>query len=137
MFSATVPDQVGTLSKVGTSSYMAYAMQELTQGVPIWLKKFLLGPIGNESSMQFSHLMFINSFCTCILVRVLFSYQKCDICGDLHMINLLRMAVLNIIRRWFLELEIKKNTVKAIISWGYPYSFKPKTLLLTDGDHFI
>ena len=29
------------------SSYMAYAMQELTEGVPIWLKKFLLGPIVN------------------------------------------------------------------------------------------
>ena len=25
-----VPDQIGTLSQVGTSSYMAYAMQELT-----------------------------------------------------------------------------------------------------------
>ena len=42
-----VPDQVRTLSQVGTSSYMAYAMWELMQGVPIWLKKFLLGPIVN------------------------------------------------------------------------------------------
>ena len=30
-----VPDQVRTLSQVGTNSYMAYAMQELTEGVPI------------------------------------------------------------------------------------------------------
>ena len=44
---AYVPDQVRTLSQVGTSSYMAYAVQELTQGVPIWLKKVLLGPIVN------------------------------------------------------------------------------------------
>ena len=42
------PDQIRTLSQVGTSSYMAYAIiLELTQGVPIWLKKFLLGPIVN------------------------------------------------------------------------------------------
>ena len=40
-----VPDQVRTLSQVGTSSYMAYATEELTQGVSMWLKKFLLGPI--------------------------------------------------------------------------------------------
>ena len=32
----------------GTSSYMAYAMWELTQGVPIWLKKFLLGPVPDK-----------------------------------------------------------------------------------------
>ena len=42
-----VPDQVRILSQLGTSFYMAYAMQELTQRVPIWLKKFLLGPIVN------------------------------------------------------------------------------------------
>ena len=42
-----VTDQLRTLSQVGTSSYMTYAMQELTQRVPIWLKKFLLGPIVN------------------------------------------------------------------------------------------
>ena len=41
-------DQVKTLSQVGTSSYMANVMEELTQGVPIWLEKFLLGPIFKE-----------------------------------------------------------------------------------------
>ena len=40
-----VPDQVRTLSQVGTSSYMAFAMLELTQGVLKWLKKLLLGPV--------------------------------------------------------------------------------------------
>ena len=42
-----IPNQIRTLSQVVTSCHMAYAMQELTQGVPIWLKKFLLGPIVN------------------------------------------------------------------------------------------
>ena len=44
---AIVPDQIGTLSQVGTNSYMAYAMWELMQGVSIRLEKFLLGPIVN------------------------------------------------------------------------------------------
>ena len=44
-----VPDQVRTMSQIGTSSYVAYAMWELMQGVPIWLEKFLLGPIVKES----------------------------------------------------------------------------------------
>ena len=26
---------------------------------------------------------------------------------------------------------------QAINNWGYPYSFKPKTLLLTDSDHLL
>ena len=56
-----VQDYVRTLSQIGTSSYMAYAMLELMQGVSIWLKKFLLGPIANDLSVQFSGLMFINS----------------------------------------------------------------------------
>ena len=49
--SVNVPDQVRTLSQVGTSSYMAYACGELTQGVPIKLKKFLLGPIVKFDSL--------------------------------------------------------------------------------------
>ena len=42
-----VPDQVRTLSQVGAGPYMAYAMWELTELVPMWVKKFLLGPIVN------------------------------------------------------------------------------------------
>ena len=52
--SAGVPDQVRTLSQVGTSSHMTYAKQELTQGVPIWLKKFLLGPTVKLNRIRFS-----------------------------------------------------------------------------------
>ena len=36
--------------------------------------------------------------------------------------------------------EVKTNAVKAIMAinnWGYPDSFKPKTLLLNDGDHLL
>ena len=51
-----VPDQIGTLSQVGTSSYMGYAMWELTQRVSIWLKKFLLGPV--DANFTF-HVLFI------------------------------------------------------------------------------
>ena len=28
-----------------------------------------------------------------------------------------------------------KQSIKAVNNWEYPDSFKPKTLLLTDGDH--
>ena len=38
---------------------------------------------------------------TCIRVRIRFRYQRCDICVDLHVIYMLRMAVLNRIRGWF------------------------------------
>ena len=44
------------------------------------------------------------SSCTCIRVRILFRYKRCDICVDLHMISdnyMLRMAVLHRIRGWF------------------------------------
>ena len=51
-----VPDQIGILSQVRTSSYMAYAMQELTQGVSIWLKKFLLGPV--DAILRFMFCLF-------------------------------------------------------------------------------
>ena len=54
-----VPDQVRTLSQVGTSSYMAYAMQELMQGVPVWHKKFLFGPIVNIVDAVFTFPVFI------------------------------------------------------------------------------
>ena len=60
-FWATVQDQVKTLSQVGTSSYMAYAMQ----GVPIWLKKFLLGPIVEEQCNLFSFHV------SCLLVHLM------------------------------------------------------------------
>ena len=60
---------------------MAYAMWELTQGVPIWLKKFLLGPIVKESLHVFE-----SEFAS--------AGQRCDNCVDLHMIYLLRMVVL-------------------------------------------
>ena len=65
-FWSTVPDQVRTLSQVGTSSYMAYAMLELTQGVPMWLKMFLLGPVvGEYSSLCSFTFLLINSSCIC------------------------------------------------------------------------
>ena len=88
-----VPDQVRTLSQVGTGSYMAYAMWKLAQGVPIWLKKFLLGPVVKEKSGLCS-FTFINSSSACIRVRIRFRCQRCDNCVDLHMIYVLRMAVL-------------------------------------------
>ena len=103
IYETCVPDQVRTLSQVGTSSYMAYAMWELTQGVPIWLKKFLLGTIVNciVHAVFTFHIYF--SSCTCIRVRIRFRYQRCDVCVDLHMIYnyVLRMTVLERIRRWF------------------------------------
>ena len=30
-----------------------------------------------------------------------------------------------------------RQSIKAINNWEYPDSFKPKTLLLTDGDHLL
>ena len=50
---------------------MAYAMWELTQGVPIWLKKFLLGPVVEEKCIKsrFSRFMFISSSCACTRVE--------------------------------------------------------------------
>ena len=30
-----------------------------------------------------------------------------------------------------------RRSIKAINNWGYPDSFKPNTLLLTDGDHLL
>ena len=52
-------DQVRTLSQVGTSSYMVYAMQEQTQGVPVWHKKFFFGPIVNIVDAIFTFHLFI------------------------------------------------------------------------------
>ena len=46
--------------------------------------------------MKFSRLMFINLFCTCILVRIRFRYQRCDICVDLGIVYMLRIAVLKV-----------------------------------------
>ena len=49
----------------------------------------------------------INSFqVSCLLVHLearirVFRYQRCDICVDLHVTYVLKMAVLNIIRGWF------------------------------------
>ena len=101
-FKSTVPYQVRTLSQVGTSSYMAYALQELTQGVPIRLKKFLLGPIVKLNSLcSFQGSCLLINLGTCIRVRIRFRYQRCDICVDLHMIYMLRMAVLNRTGGWF------------------------------------
>ena len=73
---------------------MAYAMWgELTQGVPIWLEKFLLGPIVKTSlvyavSRLLIHLLhvFESEFAS--------DQQRCDNCVDLHMIYVLRMALL-------------------------------------------
>ena len=51
---------------------------------------------------------------------------------------MLRMAVLDRIRGWiyyvFIRGEDKRSEGGSINNWGYPDSFKPKTLLLTDGD---
>ena len=38
---------------------------------------------------------------TCIRVRIRVRYQRCDICVDLHVIYMLRKAVLDRIRRCF------------------------------------
>ena len=96
---------------------MAYALQELWQGVPIWLKKFLLGPIVKLNSLcsfQVSCLLILGTY---FRVRIRFRYQTCDICVDLHVIYMLRMTVLNRIRGWFLLCfqEVKKNAVNAMI----------------------
>ena len=77
-----VLDQVRTLSQVGISSSMAYAMEELTQRVPIWLKKFLLGPLNNRCSFHVPCLFFFR------LVHHIFEseFARCDIYVYLHMI---------------------------------------------------
>ena len=76
-----VPDQVRTLSQVGTSSHMAYGGGGggggLTQGVPIWLKKFLLGPIVKLNSLcSFQVSSLLIHLGTCIRVRIRFKYQR-------------------------------------------------------------
>ena len=60
---------------------------------------------------------------------------------------MLRMALLDRefvgFRGWFYYVFIGKDKrsvgdpIKAINNWGYPDSFKPKTLLLTDGHHYL
>ena len=60
---------------------------------------------------------------------------------------MLRMALLDRILGWFYYVFIRGKdkrsegdlgrSIKAINNRGYPDSFKPKTLSLTDGDHFL
>ena len=58
---------------------------------------------------------------------------------------MLRIALLDRIRGWFYYVFIRGKDkrsegdliIKAINNWGYPDSFKPKTLSLTDGDHLL
>ena len=73
------------------------------QGVPIWLKKFLLGPIAklNNSLCSFQVSCLLIHLGTCIQVRIRFRYQRCDIRVDLLVIYMLRMSVLDRIRGWF------------------------------------
>ena len=48
---------------------------------------------------------------TCIRVRIRFRYQGYDICVDLHVIYMLRIAFLDRIRGWFyyVSQEVKRN----------------------------
>ena len=65
-------------------------------------KNFLLGPIVKLHSLcSFQVSCFLIHLGTCIGVRIRFKYQRCDICVGLHVIYMLRMAVLNRIRGWF------------------------------------
>ena len=71
-----VHDQVRTLSQVGTSSHMAYAMQELTQGVPVWLEKFLLSPIVKLNSLCSFHISCLLTHPEHVIrVRIRFRFQ--------------------------------------------------------------
>ena len=72
------------------------------QGVPIWLKKFLLGPIVKLSSLCSFHVA-----CSLIHFEHVFGSElasgikEVKICVDLHVICMLRTAVRNRIRGWF------------------------------------
>ena len=116
-------------------------MQEPTQGVPIWLKKLLLGPIvklNSPCSFQVSCLLnhfehLFESKCASGIKEVTFVLiYMWFICWE-------RPSVIEFAGGFIMFLKVKKNAVKAITinNCGYPYSFKPKTLLLTDGDHFL
>ena len=59
-----VPDQIGTLSQVGTSSYMAYAMQEPTKEFQSGSKSSYL-----VQSMQFYVSCFIVYFSSCASIQ--------------------------------------------------------------------
>ena len=87
--------------------------------------------------MQFSRSVFIFRLVH-VLEPIHFRYQRCDICVDLHMLYnyMLRMAVLDRVRGWFYYVFIRGKD-KRSEGDGYPDSFKPKTLLLTDGDHLL
>ena len=77
---------------------MTYAMYELTQGVPIWPKKFLLGPTVKLNSLCSFHVS-----CSSIHLEHVFESKFASGIkdADLHVIYVLRIAVLNRIRGWF------------------------------------
>ena len=79
-------------------------MRELTQGVLIWLKKFLLGLVVHVYVPFFVPYMYS--------VRIHFRSERCDICVDLYMIYnyMLRMALLDRIRGWFYYVFIDKRS---------------------------
>ena len=94
-----VPDQVRTLSQV--LNLFFFGMKELTQGVPIWLKKFLLGPIVVDAIFTF-HVYVPCLFFVLQMYSVRID-ERCGICVDLYMIYnyVLRIALLDRIRGWF------------------------------------
>ena len=123
---------------------------------PIWLKKFLLSPIVVDAIFTF-HVYFpclffvLYTYSVRIHVPCLFFvlyiysvriHERCGICVDLYMIYnyMLGIALLDSFRGWFYYVFIRgkeKRSEGDLYNWGYPDSFKPKTLLLTDGNHLL
>ena len=103
-----VPDQVRTLSQVGTSSHMAYAMRNcatssnMAQKVLTWSNSQLT----SRCSFHVPCLFFV----LYMYSRIRFRYQRCDIYVNLHMIYkyMLRMAVLDRICGWFYYVFYKR-----------------------------